>query len=135
MNTHSRPPAKSKQIALRAGIGAILLCAGILAYGPFDEWRYRPTATFDVLRWNKPDMKYRYSALPVVIREIIKPGMTEEQVTALLGAPNAITADEDWQYETQQPGWKIANWTGGGLLIRFDRDRHVVEAVDNTLVD
>lgn len=135
MSDDASEKPKLFRVSLCVGVAAISLLAGSMAYGPFDEWRYRPAATFDARRWNKPDLKYRYSVLAVVIREIIKPGMTEEQVTALLGPPNAITADEDWQYETQQPGWKIANWTGGGLLIRFDRDRHVVEAADNTLVD
>lgn len=130
----NQSPQKSRA-KLYLGTGLVLMIAGLLAYGPLDEWRYRPAQTFDSKSWNKPDLKYRFSVLGVLIREVIKPGMSEQQITGLLGAPNAVTADNDWQYETQQPGWKFINWTGGGLLIKFDPERHVIEAVDNTLMD
>jgi hypothetical protein len=135
MKRRKSQPFPTKRVLTFVGTGLLFLLLAAAGFDQFDKWHYRPKASFDASKWNRPNLKYRYSVTNFVIHEIIKPGMTESQVVDLLGTPNAVTGDEDWQYETQQPGLRSLNWTGGGLLVKFDPDRKVVEVINNTIED
>jgi hypothetical protein len=135
MKRRKSAPFPTKRVLTIVGSSTLFLLLVAVSYDQFDKWRYRPSTTFNAEKWNRPDRKYRFSVTDYVIQQVVKPGMTETQVIELLGTPNAITANEDYQYETQHPGLRSLNWTGGGILIKFDPDRRVIEAFDETLHD
>ena len=108
---------------------------GASLYGRIDKFRYDPTTHFDPSKWQKPDRKYRFAVLDTVAKQIITPGIPENRVTELLGKPDAVDTNSNWQYETKRPGWRFIDWTGGGLLIEFNTNRLVQKTIINTWVD
>jgi hypothetical protein len=104
-------------------------------YGRIDEYRYRPTSQFEATRWKSHDMKYRYSVLETVAKRIVSPGMTDRAVALVLGQPDQIDKSGDWQYETIRPGWRLIDFSGGGILVQFDEKRTVRGAQVNTWID
>ena len=108
---------------------------GNIAYGKVDEWRYARTESFNPQRWRRPNLKYRYAVMTEVKENRIKPGMDQAAVRELLGPPDSVGADGGWQYDTRRPGWRLIDFSGGGILVRFTTDGKVSEAVDNRWVD
>lgn len=112
-----------------------LYIGGATIYGKIDVIRYAPTTEFTSGRWQKPNRKYRYAVLDTVATRIITNGMQERSVSEVLGKPDMIDTNGNWQYETRRPGWRLIDFSGGGLLIEFDSERHVNKASINTWVD
>jgi hypothetical protein len=104
-------------------------------YGSFDEWRYAQTKDFDAARWKAADLKYRYSVLEEVVGSRIKKGMTESELVDLLGTPDVKRPDGSWQYETERPGSRLIDFSGGGVVVTFSSDRRVSAAEDNRWID
>ena len=104
-------------------------------YGRVDEARYQPTTEFDSARWQIPNRKYRYAALGHVATSIIKSGMPQAEVARLLGQPDIKGTNNVWQYETQRPGWRFIDFSGGGLAVHFSSNDVVTGAVINTWID
>jgi hypothetical protein len=108
---------------------------GATVYGRVDKIRYAPTAEFTSSRWQKPDRKYRYAVLDTVATRIITNGMQGTAVVELLGKPDLVDTNSNWQYETKRPGWHFIDFSGGGLLVEFDSNRLVQKATVNTWID
>ena len=108
---------------------------GATVYGKVDKIRYAPTAEFTSSRWQKPDRKYRYAVLDTVATRIITNGMQDTAVVELLGKPDLVDTNSNWQYETKRPGWHFIDFSGGGLLVEFDSNRLVQKATVNTWID
>ena len=104
-------------------------------YGKIDEIVYKPTTQFDSQRWKAKNLKYRYSVLGTVSQIVITQGIPEDSVRQLLGSPDSIDGKGSWQYETKRPGWRLIDFSGGGLLIEFDNERIVRSATNNTWID
>ena len=108
---------------------------GATLYGKADKIRYASTTEFTSSRWQKPDRKYRYAVLNAVATRIITNGMRDAAVVELLGKPDMVDTNSNWQYETKRPGWRFIDFSGGGLLVEFDTNRIVHKAMVNTWVD
>ena len=104
-------------------------------YGIIDEKVYKPTTQFDSQRWKAKNLKYRYSVLGTVSKVVISQGISEDSVRQLLGAPDSVDGKGSWQYETRRPGWRLIDFSGGGLLIEYDNKRMVRNATNNTWTD
>lgn len=107
---------------------------GGLLLGKLDEWRYRPTSDFHSSRW-RTNRKYRFAVLDHTATKVISPGQTADEVIALLGEPDTKPNDQEWQYETQRPGFRFIDFSGGGLVIRFTLEGRVDRASTNPWVD
>lgn len=114
---------------------AIAWIAGGSVYGRIDQWRYRPTTEFRAPDWKSPNQKYRYAVLDYVATQVVVPGMTADEVGRLLGPPDSRTAKNEWQYETKRPGWRVIDFSGGGLLIEFDARHRVTKVSKNFWLD
>lgn len=108
---------------------------GSSVYGKIEEKIYAPSHDFNSERWKSGHKKYRHSVLNHVATEVIKPNMSELEVANLLGNPDSVTKDKNWQYDTDIPGWRLIDWTGGGLIIHFDEGRQVKRAEINSWID
>ena len=115
------------------------LCALYLGiatlWGKIDEARYAPTTHFDAARWQKPNRKYRYAVLDTVAKTVIAQGMTEVRVGQLLGKPDMTDTNQNWQYESRRPGFRLIDFSGGGLLLHFDTNGMVKNVRINTWID
>jgi hypothetical protein len=112
-----------------------IFIGGASIYGKVDKVRYAPTTEFTSDRWQKPNRKYRFSVLDKVATQIVTNGMAEASVSHILGKPDIIDTNGNWQFETQRPGWRFIDFSGGGLLIEFDSERRVQHVSINTWID
>lgn len=112
-----------------------LYLGGASLWGRIDEAHYRPTTNFDAARWQKPERKYRYAVLDSVAKAVVTQGMAETNVRALLGKPDMIDTNANWQYEARRPGWRLIDFSGGGLLVHFGTNRTVQKVEINTWID
>lgn len=103
--------------------------------GRIDEYVYRPTNEFDSAKWQEPNRMYRYAVLGHVTTNIITPGMSQAEVGRLLGQPDFIDTNNVWQYESRIPGWRLIDFSGGGLAVQFSNDNIVTGTVINTWID
>jgi hypothetical protein len=113
--------------ALYLGWGALV--------GRIDKVRYAPTTVFEAARWQKPDRKYRYAVLDFVAKSIVTQGMAKVTVRELLGKPDMTDTNGNWQYEAQRPGFRLIDFSGGGIQVLFDTNDLVQGTRDNTWVD
>jgi len=113
----------------------MLWMSSSIIYGKIDTIIYAPQKSFNAHKWKSGHEKYRHSVLNHVVTQVITQGMSEEEVLSLLGKADYVSKEGDWQYETEFPGWRLIDWTGGGLLVHFDENRSVTRAENNTWVD
>ena len=111
-------------------------CLGVsMIYGEIDEYIYSPTADFDSERWKEGVSKYRYSVLEAVAEGIIEKGISKDNVFGLLGRPDHIDNEGNWQYESIQPGWRLIDFSGGGVLVEYDNDGKVSRSSVSIWID
>jgi hypothetical protein len=116
-------------------LGPLQAVAGAISK-EIEHVRYQPQSNFDSQRWKSGNLKYRYSVLDYVCSTVIKPGMSEQQVTNLLGAPDSRppsvqTPDStSYQYGVERPPsfFDSSSTFGDGLLIEFSPQRTVISA-------
>jgi len=112
-----------------------LYVGGATLWGRVDDARYAPTTHFDATRWQKPDRKYRYAVLDAAAKNVLTQGMTEVRVKQLLGKPDMTDTNQNWQYEARRPGWRLIDFSDGGILVHFDINRVVKDVQINTWID
>ena len=49
--------------------------------------------------------------------------------------PDLELEDGAWQYDTRRPGWRLIDFSGGGLLVTFTDSDDVKGIVNNTWID
>lgn len=103
--------------------------------GQVDECVYRPTSEFDSAKWQSPNRKYRFAVLGHVATNIVRSGMPQEEIARLLGQPDFIGTNNVWQYEVRMPGWRLIDFSGGGLAVQFSSDGVVTGTVISTWID
>ena len=115
-------------------LGAIFI-GGSALRGRIDEGIYQPTTKFDSAKWQEPNRKYRYAVLDTVAKKIITTSMTKTEVERLLGQPDSIGTNNVWQYETKRPGWRLIDFSGGGVAVCFTTNQLVEKTEINTWID
>ena len=113
---------------------AIYLGWGTLI-GHIDRVRYAPTTNFESARWQKPERKYRYAVLDTVVKTVVTQGITKAAVIESLGKPDRIDTNNNWQYEAQRPGFRLIDFSGGGVQVHFGTNDVVQSVQNNTWID
>jgi hypothetical protein len=103
-------------------------------YGKFDEWRYQAPSEFSERKW-KSSEKYRWVSSDLLIEEVLNEQMKKEDILEILGTPNSKTEEGHWQYDAKLPGFHFIDFSGGGLLLKFDTDNHLNSAENTTWID
>tara|TARA_B100000497_G_scaffold33057_1_gene38871 strand:- start:451 stop:858 length:408 start_codon:yes stop_codon:yes gene_type:complete len=112
----------------------LIFAFGMPAYGEFDKWRYQEKNEFIRAKWDR-NPKYRFSVIDYVSESVVNTGMMKEEVSQALGEPDYIYEDGSWQYESDIPGWRWIDFSGGGLNLTFDSQQQLTEATNNTWID
>jgi hypothetical protein len=57
-----------------------------------------------------------------------------EKVREFLGEPDSIE-DRIWHYETERPGWRLIDFSGGGVAVYYDEYNRVKKLKDTRWID
>jgi|SaaInlStandDraft_1057018.scaffolds.fasta_scaffold291578_1 hypothetical protein len=98
-----------------------------------DSYLYSDSSNFNSEKWKEGPSKYRYSVLSHIIAQVVRKNMSQKEVLKKLGKPDS-TNNNSWQYETIRPGYRLIDFSGGGLQITFSQNK-ILEIKDNTWVD
>lgn len=105
------------------------------AYGKIDEWRYQEQDAFHSEEWKEGNRKTRFTLVSTLIEGNVLTGKTQDAIERILGNPDRIGKDGIWHYETERPGWRSIDFSGGGLAVGFDSKQTVDEVTDTRWVD
>lgn len=113
---------------------SMILFFGMPIYGKFDEWRHQTPTEFSERKWKSSD-KYRWVSVELLINELSQQKLNKEELVQRLGHPDSKTAEGHWEYEAKRPGWSFIDFSGGGLLLKFDSDNYLESATNSTWID
>jgi hypothetical protein len=96
-------------------------------FDPFDNKRFSPEL------WRAADEDSRARMCRDVMRRFIRPGMTEEEIIALLGPPNDVQEGEkrdrfigDYSFRYWIGSWSFQRMDDAFLYVHFGSGRRVV---------
>ena len=103
-------------------------------YGLVDEMIHKDKVTFSSPEWKEGNKKTRFAYVDALLASKLIEDKSPEEVRELLGEPDTIE-ETAWSYETKRPGWRLIDFSGGGVAVHFDAQGRVKEVKDTRWID
>lgn len=103
--------------------------------GWIDKKIYEDKSAFSSEEWRGGNRKTRFAYIDVLLADDVLKDKTQAEVSELLGEPDWINEERIWCYETERPGWRFIDFSGGGISVEFDESLTVKEVKDTRWID